>query len=153
MSRMCTYGRAQAATEYLIILAAVLIVAVLLVSLLGEMTGVPMQRRKTGEIAGRMHQDLAMTDIAVTDAAAYLTLINRMEVPINVTSITINGSSIASSVLPLVLVPYEESIFNVSSLRGTTGEYYAWDVVLWYTEILSGKKGRSVYTDVTGVVQ
>ncbi|MEM4389625.1 MAG: hypothetical protein QXG98_03100 [Candidatus Micrarchaeia archaeon] len=134
--------RAQAATEYLIILAVVVIIALIVVGVLGGFAGI------TGGISRQQSETYwsgaeigILPNYLVNSSGAYLTVKNNRPFQISLTGITLNG---IGAMTPATVSLAPGAIFNVVvdsgvGLTCTAGQPYAYTVTITYTEPASGR--------------
>src|SRR5271157_2764559 len=129
--------RAQAAIEYLIILAVVVIIALIVIGVIG---GFPSMTRGVTERDSAAYwsaADVGITRYFVsggTPTSSMLVLRNNRLFAINITSITMQGSSVNSTVLPLA--PGSSSSMGVTTTTPgcTAGQTYSWTTVINYKD-------------------
>jgi len=127
--------KAQGATEYLIILAVVIIVALIVVGVMGGIPGIGGGARARGTTSYWLTSDIAIPSIAVssTKSDINVTLRNNLRNSISDLSIVIGGGS------PLTCGQNSLASGQVTSCYGTKacaapGDAYSYDVAVTYTD-------------------
>ncbi|MEM3400286.1 MAG: hypothetical protein QXP42_05635 [Candidatus Micrarchaeia archaeon] len=136
------FKRAQAATEYLIILAVVVIIALIVVGVMG---GFPRIGRGVTKAESDAYWSVA--EVAIIGAslkgtngeAGQLIVRNNKKFPINIDQIGIGvAPANVQSVSPTRLEPGDTAIVNITSgtnyPSGTAGEEYSLDVTIKYRD-------------------
>lgn len=131
--------KAQTATEYLIILSVVIIIALIVVSVMGGIPGIGGTSKTRTSQAYWSTAKIAITSFTVSPTSTTLYIRNN-----NMESITINSIYLDSTdleIAPRTLATGESATFT--SLRNTcTSGTFSYDVLIAYTDEVSG----SIYT-------
>ena len=127
--------RGQGATEYLVLLAVVLIVALVSVALLGFFPGMAADARITQSSSYWRGQarPFAILDNAVTAAGVGTFIIQNMEAngPYTITALGVGTGS--NSSISVSFAAGETKTITMSGLTGTSGSVYDYNVTITYT--------------------
>ena len=131
--------RGQAATEYLIILAVVVIIALIVVGVLGAFPALSSGVTKQQSEAYWLNAEVGMlSNYLLTSTTADLTIKNNKGFSIRVTGITFDGQGLMGS--PIILSPGSQTDVNVTGLPGcTTGQEFGHTVAIAYEDSRSGR--------------
>jgi archaellum component FlaF (FlaF/FlaG flagellin family) len=141
--------RGQAATEYLIILAVVVIIALIVVVILGGFPGIG---RGTSAKASSAYWSTATPigissyDISDTAASNSFRLVNNAPTTINVSSITLDGTSIGMTAVSIL--PGQTKTAAFTAFTCTSGETYELDVIITYANPDTGETGLKFTGDI-----
>jgi hypothetical protein len=124
-------NKAQASTEYLVILAVVIIVALVVVAVLGGFIDIG---RGAGEQAGKTYwrsADIGLMDWVMDNSGAdTLAVRNNLDYKINVTAISVGGTNV--DVTDLELDSGETGTQTGAWSNCTTGSSYSLPVIFTY---------------------
>jgi len=140
--------RGQSSTEYLIILAVVIVIALIVVGVLGGIPGIGQSGRQRTSQTYWSTQDLAVTSYSVnTDGYVKLNLINNLRNSITLTAVTVNGQSVGSGSTSLSTggTTLRE---GDTSLTCTSGDTYEYTLSLTYVDSATNS---TYYFDGDGV--
>jgi uncharacterized protein (UPF0333 family) len=146
---MSYYKRGQAATEYLIILAVVVIISLIVVVIIGTF---PEIGRGTSTKASAAYWQsvtpigIISYDISDTETSNSFRLVNNAPTTVNVSSITLDGSSIGMSEISILSGQTKTAPFT--SFTCTAGETYELDVEITYTNPNTGETGLKFTGDL-----
>ncbi len=139
--------KGQGATEYLVILAVVLIVALVVIALLGFFPGVGGAARESQSAsfwAGA--QPFSITSFKVSNTSVQLVMDNRLSEKLTLTDITFDGDSL-SNLSNATFKGGEER--TISGTLGTTcgnpGDGFEYNVVITYNQ--GGISGKQQFGD------
>ncbi len=140
---MKIWNKAQAATEYLIILAVVVIIALIVVAVMGGIPGIGKSASARANVAFWSTADVAISSAAVsTDGSGQFVLKNNMRSAVTVTALTV-GSSADLITTDIQIVPggTETVIAAAAAITPacSADTAYAYAVSLTYNEPLTGK--------------
>lgn len=141
-----TFSRkAQTATEYLIILAVVIVIALIVVSTLGGIPGVGRNgQQKSNEIYWKT-QDLSIQSYSVSETnGVAIVMQNRVRHPITVVSFKLDGQELITGMGDFFEVG-DELTLNLDQTNApscTAGESFSYDVEVQYSTDLTAQ----VYT-------
>ena len=127
--------KAQTATEYIIILAVVIVIALVVASMLGGFPGIGSEVSTKGDNAKLVTGNLAITKHVVGNDSSKVVIQNNNPQTVRVTNVTLDGVECESSQLPKTLRVGDSSQITCSNINGTAGERYSKDVVLTYVDI------------------
>lgn len=130
--------RAQTATEYLIILAVVIVIALILVGILGVFPSMGTGAHSKVDLAYWGTTEVGFTNWAI-DENGNVTLIlkNNMQYAVEVSNVVINGESILAS--SVTLLPLNEIIVTGAlSSGGSEGTPYSYPVSIIYIDSRTG---------------
>ncbi len=99
--------KGQGSTEYLVILAVVLVVALIVIGLLGQFTGFSgagLEQQSKAYWQGT--QPFALQSVKITDTTIQLQMENRLATKINLTNITFDGQTINTTNVPFPVTPF-----------------------------------------------
>ena len=139
--------KAQTATEYMIILAVVIIIALIVVGVLGGIPGIGGGARGRSSAAYWQTADIAITSYSVTEAdAATLKIRNNLRDTITITNVTMSSSGSGSATIEVnfsgsgVLAPGETDTFSgtIAGLCGTAGDSFTSNILVAYTDDETG---------------
>jgi hypothetical protein len=137
--------KSQTATEYLIILAVIIVIALIVVGLLGGIPGIGGGSNKRTNDARIGNLDIGVSAYTVTSSNAILALRNNYPEIMDVTNITINGTSCeATPAFPIPISTGETvQVICTSALNGpTSGTNYNFEFNITRKDTLG-----SSYTD------
>lgn len=134
--------RGQTATEYLIILAVVIIIALIVIGVLSGIPSIGGGAGKSAKAGYWKTAEVGITGVAFTpDGNASLVVVNNKASSITIQKIKLtdatgdsNESTTQSTLTSGQAITY--NIYNISS--GTASESYAFDVEITYTDVVTG---------------
>ena len=142
--------RAQAATEYLIILAVVVIIALIVVGVLGGFQTI------TGGISRQQSEAYwsgaeigILPNYLINASGAYLTIKNNKAFAINVESVQLDDSGTLTP-SPVYLTPGSTADVEVSGIACTQGQQFSYTVTIKYSDPTTGRV--FVFTGATPLV-
>jgi len=125
--------KAQAATEYLIVLAVVVIIALIVVSITGGIPGIGKGAAGRASAAYWATADVAINSYGVSEGGADSVAIkNNLRSPISVSAVVINGVDLETATSTLGVggtVSYSGAIATC-----TAGQAYAYSVSITFTD-------------------
>jgi phage-related minor tail protein len=131
--------RGQAAIEYLIILAVVVIIALIVIGVIGGFPGMTRGISERDSASYWAAADVGITRYFVSGGTPTISLIvvrNNRLFAVNITSITLAGASVNSTVLPLA--PGSSSSMYITAPTCTAGQSYSWTAVVNYQDSVYG---------------
>lgn len=131
--------KGQGATEYLIILAVVIIIALIVVGVLGGIPGIGKSSSKQASQAYWGSTDIAIPDYYVSAATDVFTmnLRNNLDTSIRVQNVSIAGTINASSTF--TLVPGASQYTSVAKACTTVGDPFSFTpVIIQYSDLSTG---------------
>ena len=135
--------KGQGATEYLVILAVVLIVALVVIALLGFFPGVGGAARESQSASyWSGAQPFSITSFKVSNTTVTLVMANRLSEKLTLTGVDFDGSGL-TNLSNTSFKGGEEKVVvgTLGSSCGTSGEGFEYDVELTYDQgSVSGKK-------------
>ena len=142
--------RGQAATEYLIILAVVVIIALIVVGVLGAFPALSSGITKQQSEAYWINAEVGMlSNYRVTGTTADMTLKNNKGFSIEVTGVTFDGQGTLGS--PVILSPGSQADVSVTGIPTcTAGQEFSYTVAITYEDSKSGRV--FVFTGTTQLV-
>lgn len=127
--------RGQAATEYLIILSVVVIIALIVVGVLGGFAGISggITRQQSEAYWSSIAEVGISANYRIAPNIAELTIKNNRPFTIRIDDLTLNG---AGDIYPdgLILPPGQTSNLNVSGHTCTIGQAYSYNIQIKYTD-------------------
>ena len=134
--------KAQAATEYLIVLAVVIIIALIVIGVMGGIPGIGAGARGRASAAYWGTADVAITAYSVSDTTpadtVALTLKNNMRNAIRISAVTV-GTSLDLVATDITLAPGGSSTVSGTIVPTcTAGQAFSYDVSMVYTDIATG---------------
>ncbi|MFW5746103.1 MAG: hypothetical protein ACOCWQ_00965 [Nanoarchaeota archaeon] len=133
--------RSQTATEYLIVLAVVIVMGVIAVGVMG---GIPSIGGEAGEQAAKMRlltAKIGITNYMISEAKGYFEFINNQAKSIRLENATVDGKKcwfIGTNVNPELtptLGPGQKKKIACGSITANPGERYDYDVTITYTDL------------------
>jgi hypothetical protein len=152
--------KAQTATEYLIILAVVIVIALVVASLLGGFPGIGASSKQNANTGYWLTTDIVVSGISMTNTSGNMTLKVRNNLPDTITITKVNLTTTAAGSAQFVdtssntLVPGQEKTFTMTntSLNLASGATAAFNVVVTYTDSMAVSRtftgDRSITTKV-----
>lgn len=136
---MIKLKKAQAATEYLIVLAVVIIIALIVIGVMGGIPGIGAGARGRASAAYWGSADVAIPSYANSASGGItLNLKNNMRNTITITALTIDGDAPASG-LPLTLAAGGTGSLSITPTTAcTAGQAFSSDVSITYTDSATG---------------
>ena len=132
--------KAQTATEYLIILAVVIIIALIIVGVLGGIPGVGRSSTGRASAAYWSSADVAIADYAF-DAGGDSNVIkmrNNLRSQITVTNVKIGGTDVITTDQVINSGETRNMTINSNKDCGDSGDSYSYDVAVDYTDSSTG---------------
>jgi hypothetical protein len=135
------FGRkGQGTTEYLIILAVVIVIALVVVAVMGWMPG--MGSAVTDQ-ASRSYWSstypVAIVDWDISSSQASFVIQNMSQERVEITAITLDGTAVG--VTDANIMPGAKATFSGTGVTCTTGNRYSYNVIITYnTPNLTGQK-------------
>ncbi len=127
--------KGQGATEYLIILAVVVIIALIVVSVLGGIPGIGKSSTKQASQAYWTTTDIGISEYylsAATDSLV-LTLRNNQDSTITINNVSVAGIVNASATM--ILSPGQTGVTSIAKTCASTGDPFEFDnVLIKYTD-------------------
>ena len=127
-------SKGQSSTEYLIILAVVIVIALIVVGVLGGIPGIGKSGRQRASATYWTTQDLSISTYAVNSSGyAKLNLMNNLRNSVTLTAVTLNGQAVGSGNLAL-------STGAITTREGdtpltcTAGDTYEYTLSISYTD-------------------
>ena len=137
------HRKAQAATEYLVILAVVVIIALIVVTVMGGIPGIGKSAVARTSAAYWATADVAVSQFAISSTGAgSFTLKNNQRMSVDISALTI-GTSANIITIPIQIVP--GGTINVVATNGTIAprctpnNAYSYPVTLTYRNPLTGR--------------
>ena len=132
--------KAQTATEYLIILAVVIIIALIVVGVLGGIPGVGRSSAGRASAAYWSSADIALTDYAF-DAGGdgnSMKIRNNLRNQVTITNVRLSGTDVITT--DQAISPGETKNMTINSHKdcGDGGDSYSYDVIVDYTDSGTG---------------
>lgn len=133
--------RGQAAIEYLIILAVVVIIALIVIGVIGGFPGMTRGVSERDSAAYWSSADVGVTRyfLSATAANSMLVIRNNKLFAINVTSISLGGNSVFVTVTPLAPGSSTNISINTTNASCTAGNSYSWITVINYKDAVYGQ--------------
>lgn len=133
--------RGQAATEYLIILAVVVIIALIVVGVLGGFQGLSggITRQQSEAYWSSIAEVGVLANYKISPAIAELTIKNNRPFPIRVSNVLIENTGTISPV-GLSIPPGLTGNVNVSGHSCIIGEVYSYNVQVVYVDPSTGRQ-------------
>ncbi len=128
--------RAQTATEYLIILAVVIIIALIVVSVMGGIPGVGGNSRLKASAAYWSTAKIAITSFSASPTGVYLNVRNNYMDTITINSIYLDGTDLG--IAPQTLVTGQSAVFTSNGTVTCPEGSFSYDVIVMYTDSVSG---------------
>ncbi len=132
--------KAQTATEYLIILAVVIIIALIIVGVLGGIPGVGRSSSGRASAAYWSSADIAITDYAFDGGgdSNVMKMRNNLRNQITVTNVRIGGTDVITA--DQAVNPGETKNMSISSHKdcGESGDSYSYEIVIDYSDSGTG---------------
>ncbi len=129
--------RGQTATEYLIILFVVIVIALVVVVAMGQFPGIGEQTGQRGSAAYWSAQDIGIASYAFADDGGRLVLNNNQRNAVAVTNVTIGVAS--SDDTPITLGPGGSQTVDLGAGNDCPpGQTYSFDVSIEYTDQQTG---------------
>jgi len=135
--------KAQASTEYLIILAVVIVIALIVVSVMGGIPGIGVGAGSRASASYWATADVAITSYAITDDSAQddasIIIRNNLRDSINLTSISLGGTSL--SITATTLAPggtITKTSTNIGNPCGGAAQPFSASVSISYTNLETG---------------
>ena len=149
------FVKGQTATEYIILLSMVLILALIGVGLMQLIPAMNGGSKDKATTIGLQSKPVGITAYGISNANTTLALKNNGNSPISIINITVHNISFGSSTFPLVLYPGDVSVIATTRLRiaPSTSYYYALNityiqessgVTMTQRDILSGTSGLTM---------
>jgi hypothetical protein len=131
---MKIFRKGQAATEYLIILAVVIVIALVVLVAMGKFPGIGRSTVGRSSAAYWSTQDIAITDYAVATAAGVDTFVvkNNMRNAVKITTFSIGGQNLSTA--DVTLGPGGSAIFSDTLLDCAAGQSYVYSVNIIYVD-------------------
>lgn len=126
------WKRAQAATEYLIVLAVVIVIALVVVGVMGGIPGIGKGGKSRASAAYWQSADVGVSSYAVKTTGPILNLRNNLRNTINVTSVKLDGTTVSSTTSSLSVG--EEKTFSGSAPTCAAGSSYSYAVSITYVD-------------------
>ncbi|NYZ75892.1 class III signal peptide-containing protein [Candidatus Micrarchaeota archaeon] len=140
--------KGQSAIEYLVILAAVIIIALIVISVIGGFPGMTRGVTERDSASYWTSADIGIVwyFISATPGTSVLVIRNNRVVPLNVTSIKFGGTEVFST--PTLLSPASSTNITLTNVPSCTpGQSYVLTTVITYKDVtyrtisvLSGEK-------------
>lgn len=132
------FKKAQGATEYLIILAVVIIVALIVVGAMGGIPGIGTGARQRASASYWQAADIAIPSYAVSAATDTLdiNLKNNLRNSISAVAVTVGGTALTCS--ETSLAPGQSTDCSGSMTCASAGDSYSYDVSVAYTDDETG---------------
>jgi uncharacterized protein (UPF0333 family) len=128
------FKKGQTATEYLTILAVVIIIALIVVVAMGKFPGIGQSAVSRGSSAYWASADLAISSYSISESGTdTFVLKNNMRENIKITNMTVDGKNIVNTERNLGPGGSVTIISDVS-LGCTAGQTYSYDVSLTYED-------------------
>jgi hypothetical protein len=127
--------RGQAAIEYLIILAVVVIIALIVIGVIGGFPGMTRGISERDSASYWASADIGITRYFVsggTPAGSMLVIRNNRLFSVNVTKITMAGAQVYNTSIPLA--PGSSSNITITSPSCTATQSYSWATVITYED-------------------
>jgi len=130
--------KGQTATEYLIILAVVIIIALIVVGVMGGIPGIGRGATSRSSASYWATADVAITDYAVsaTSDSDRIVLKNNLRSPITLSVVDVNGVDLETATTTLGVggsIEYTGAIADC-----TAGQTYSYEVSITYEDVKSG---------------
>jgi archaellum component FlaF (FlaF/FlaG flagellin family) len=141
--------RGQAATEYLIILAVVVIIALIVVVILGGFPGIGRgTNTKASAAYWQSSTPIGITSYDISDTAGSnsFRLVNNAPTTINVSAISLDGTSIGMT--PVSILPGQTKTAAFTAFTCTAGETYELDVEITYDNPDTGEVSLKFSGDI-----
>lgn len=131
--------RGQSAIEYLVILAAVIIIALIVVSVIGGFPGMTrgVSERDSASYWSDADIGIVWYFISATPGKSMLVIRNNRVFPVNVTNITFDGTRVFNT--PTLLSPASSTNITLSNVPNcTTGLSYIMTTAISYQDAVHG---------------
>jgi hypothetical protein len=134
--------RGQAAIEYLIILAVVVIIALIVIGVIGGFPGMTRGISERDSASYWAAADVGITRyfVSSTSSSSLLVLRNNRLFAVNITGITMGGAAVNASLAtsPIPLAPGSSASQYITAPACTAGQSYTWTTVVTYTDAVYG---------------
>jgi hypothetical protein len=123
--------RGQAATEYTIILAVVIILLVLLVSLLRPTSNTGLNGAEAVDSTELASQKIGVLSYSLNPQGMRVLVKNNEGVPVSISAISLGGVDCTSNLLPLTLGPEQRRSFDCYSIVSVTaGVFFEYELII-----------------------
>lgn len=132
------FKKAQGATEYLIILAVVIIVALIVVGAMGGIPGIGTGARQRASAAYWQASDIAIPAYAVSAAADTLNMTVKNNLRNSLSSLTVSVGGTSLTCDETSLASGQTTDCDSSMTCASAGDSYSYDVSIVYTDDETG---------------
>lgn len=132
--------KAQTATEYLIILAVVIIIALIVVGVLGGIPGIGRTSGSRASAAYWSSADIAITNYAF-DAAGTTNVIkmrNNLRNQITVTNVEVGGTNVITAAQAISSGETKDMVIASHIDCGDAGDSFSYEIIITYTDSGTG---------------
>ena len=126
--------KAQGATEYLIILAVVIIIALIVVGAMGGIPGIGTAARSRASASYWQTADVAIPSYAVSAASNTFNASVRNNIRNSVSSLTVSVDGTSLTCAATSLSPGQTTVCSGSKTCAAQGDSYSYDVSITYTD-------------------
>ncbi len=132
--------KAQAATEYLIVLAVVIIIALIVIGVMGGIPGIGAGARGRASAAYWSTADIAIPSYANSATTGWsINVKNNIRNTVTITALTIDGDAPAVGVLPLTLAAGGTGSISITATPACTAtQAFSSGVEITYTDSATG---------------
>jgi len=123
--------KAQSSTEYLIVLAVVIVIALVVVGVLGGFPALNNQAEERSSIGYWQTSDIAITQ--VSDSARQLTLRNNLQNTVNLGTVEVGGLALSCDPTTLAAGLTADCAAGTIAASCVTGNAFSYDVSIAYT--------------------
>lgn len=148
--------KSQTATEYLIILAVVIIIAIIVVGVLGGIPNIGGRTSERGASTILQSLDIGIQSQTVSNSTARLTLRNNVGSTVTINSVNLSSAGASRGNCPqnTILTSGESSVFTCTNMGLTAGQRYELDVSITYIVQTTGveyvQSGKAKITGTVG---
>ena len=139
---MKLFRRAQTATEYMIILAVIIIIALIVVGVMGGIPGLGGGARGRAQASYWQTADIGVTAFSsIVGTTGTIKLRNNLRDTISITEFALDGTNVSGLTSPsVVLAPGETQTFSLTGIPScaAAGDSFTYDVSVNYTDDETG---------------
>ena len=125
--------KAQTATEYIVIVAVVIVIGIVVGMLISQGSGSASETSVRKDEAKVMTGTVAVTKHVVSNESAKVQVVNNNPYTISLTALTIDGTVCQTSDVPVTLRTGGTKLVTCSNINGMAGDRYSLEVIANYT--------------------
>jgi hypothetical protein len=136
---ICYMVKSQTATEYLVITAVVIVLALVTIGILGGIPGIGSKNSGRMSSAQLTSRDVAIVSYSVTDTGTSVVIRNNNPNVIRINNLSVNNTPCIGPTFPITMNPGQTRTVFCPNINGTAGARYNYPVSVGWSDFYNAK--------------